>query len=207
MESVCPHLLPLLSQVPLKLESTHLDLLDLHFELMLKWNQKISLTSITSPKEAALLHYFESLFAASLIPEGISSLADLGSGAGLPGIPIAIALSHIQVTLVDSDSRKAAFLGECRRKLQLTNLSIINSRLQELTTPFQAYSCRALEQFTRILPDLSQATTSSSLVMLFVSLQDGNKLLSSQYFQGYTGSIHPVPFSRDRSIVILRRST
>lgn len=207
METLLSHLIPMLPQLPLELESTHLDLLQSHFELMLKWNRKLSLTSITSPREAALLHYFEPLFAASLIPEKTISLADLGSGAGLPGIPIAVALPWLQVTLVDSDSRKAAFLGECRRRLQLRNLSVINSRLQNLTTPFEAYSCRALEQFTRLLPELSQATASGSLILLFLSLQDANNVLSNGYFQGYTDSIHPVPFSRNRVILTLRRFT
>lgn len=207
MDELRSHLMPLLPQLPLKLENRHLDLLQLHFELMLKWNRKISLTSITSPKDAALLHYFESLFAASLISEDVASLADLGSGAGLPGIPIAIALPWLQVTLVDSDARKAAFLGECRRRLQLSNLSVINCRLQNLTTPFTAYSCRALERFTQLLPELSQATASGSLLLLFLSRQDAHNTLSSNHFADYTGSIHPIPFSFDRSVLVFRRFT
>ncbi|KAF0249458.1 MAG: 16S rRNA (guanine527-N7)-methyltransferase, partial [bacterium] len=123
-----------------------------HFSLLLKWNQKISLTTITNPQIAATQLYFESLFATKFISNKIKSAADVGTGAGFPGLALALALPKLLITLVESDSRKAAFLGEARRSLNLTNIQIANERFEKLSTNFDLVTVRALEKLeTQIL--------------------------------------------------------
>jgi 16S rRNA (guanine(527)-N(7))-methyltransferase RsmG len=88
------------------------DALWAHYELMCRWNPRINLTSVIELEKAAVRHYAESLFLASLVPAGTVRVADIGSGAGFPGFPVAVALPKAEVFLIESDQRKAAFLRE-----------------------------------------------------------------------------------------------
>ena len=83
-----------------------------HYELMCRWNEHINLTSVIELEKAAVRHYAESVFLASLVPSSARRVADIGSGAGFPGFPIAVALPRTEVFLIESDQRKAAFLRE-----------------------------------------------------------------------------------------------
>lgn len=83
-----------------------------HYELLRRWNARLNLTSVIELEKAAVRHYAESLFLASLVPAATFSVADIGSGAGFPGFPIAAALPKAKVFLIESDQRKAAFLRE-----------------------------------------------------------------------------------------------
>jgi 16S rRNA (guanine527-N7)-methyltransferase len=87
---------------------------------LLKWNQKVNLTAITAPEEVADKHLLDSL---SVLPEvgGARSLLDLGAGAGLPGIPLALALPELQVTLVDAVAKKVGFLKHVAATLGLAD--------------------------------------------------------------------------------------
>lgn len=105
--------------------------LEAHYELLLKWNRALSLTSITKPAEIVERHYCESVFAAVHLPAGSWSVADIGSGPGFPGIPIAIMRPELQVTLVESHQRKAVFLRESARGLK--NIRVLAVRAETLS--------------------------------------------------------------------------
>ncbi len=95
-----------------------LDRLSVFLDLILKWNTRTNLTAIRDPREIVRRHFGESLFAAAHLP-ACSTLLDLGSGAGFPGVPIALARPAIQIVLAESQNKKAAFLMETRRVLDL----------------------------------------------------------------------------------------
>jgi 16S rRNA (guanine(527)-N(7))-methyltransferase RsmG len=82
-----------------------------HYRLLVRWNRRLNLTTVIEVEEAVERHYAESLFLAARV-EGASAV-DVGSGAGFPGFPLAVAQPGMQVTLVEADQRKAAFLREC----------------------------------------------------------------------------------------------
>jgi 16S rRNA (guanine527-N7)-methyltransferase len=105
-----------------------------HYEILLRWNAKINLTSISPGEEMVIRHYCESLFfgAHLLGVPGTISVADLGSGAGFPGIPIAILQPTWRITLLESNQRKAVFLRESARGL--SNVSIQARRAESITT-------------------------------------------------------------------------
>ncbi|MGB9145730.1 MAG: 16S rRNA (guanine(527)-N(7))-methyltransferase RsmG, partial [Acidobacteriaceae bacterium] len=84
--------------------------LDAYLALLLRWNARMNLTAVRDPESILRRHFAESLFAAEHIPPGVATLLDFGSGAGFPGIPIAIARPEIAVTLAESQNKKAAFL-------------------------------------------------------------------------------------------------
>jgi 16S rRNA (guanine527-N7)-methyltransferase len=94
-----------------------LTLLEEHYRLLARWNQKINLTRITSLQDAVRYHYCESLYLAVRLPKGPLRIVDIGSGGGFPGIPVAIYRSECYVDLVESHQRKAVFLREATRGL------------------------------------------------------------------------------------------
>ena len=94
------------------------DRLAAYGNLLLHWNARLSLTAIRNPAELIERHLMEGVFAAAHHPEAATAL-DFGSGTGIPGIPIALCRSSIHVTLAESQRKKAAFLQEALRTLQL----------------------------------------------------------------------------------------
>jgi len=113
-----------------------------HYELLLKWNRTVNLTRITELKEAVDRHYAECFYLGVASPVRFGSIADIGSGAGFPGIPIAALWPDCSVTLVESDTRKAAFLRECRDLLP--NLRVECVRAEHLSGDFGAVVGRAV---------------------------------------------------------------
>ena len=97
------------------LSDEQVERLEGHYRLMVSWNKRLNLTTVTQLPEAAVRHYCESLFLAAHLPAGIGTVMDVGSGPGFPGIPCAVLLPEVQVTLVESHQRKAVFLKEATR--------------------------------------------------------------------------------------------
>jgi len=124
------------------LSDPQLGLLERHYELLLRWNQKMNLTRLVSLDEVVELHYCESLYVARYLPEGCSRIADIGSGAGFPGIPMAIYCPHISVDLVESDQRKAVFLREAARELM--NVRVIAKRADVVRNSYDCAVARAV---------------------------------------------------------------
>src|SRR5436190_19106424 len=124
------------------LSPEQLDQLESHYELLLRWNAKLNLTRIDSVEEAARLHYCESLFLGRNLPAGPLWIVDIGSGAGFPGIPIAILRPDCSVTLVESHKRKGVFLSEAVRNL--TNVKVITDRAENLKDKFDWLVSRAV---------------------------------------------------------------
>ena len=97
--------------------------LQAHYTLMMQWNARIHLTAITNPEEVITRHYGESLAIAAAIPPGAWQIVDAGSGAGFPGVPIAVVRPECTVTMLDIDIRKGVFIKE-------TTLGIPNARVK-----------------------------------------------------------------------------
>ena len=120
--------------------------------LLVRWNATYNLTAIRGPREMIAKHLLDSL---ALHPylDGVGSLADLGTGAGLPGIPLAIAKPGLQVSLVESNGKKVRFMREAIRKLGLTNAEAVESRIEAFDAPgrFDAITARALATLPLIL--------------------------------------------------------
>jgi 16S rRNA (guanine527-N7)-methyltransferase len=125
-----------------RLTADQLDQLQQHYELMLRWNQTINLTRIVDEEEAVDRHYAESLFLGSNLPAGPLRIADVGSGAGFPGIPIAILRPGCSVMLIESHQRKAVFLKEASR--ELGNIRVTSSRGEDVQETFDLVVSRAV---------------------------------------------------------------
>ncbi len=99
-----------------------------YIKLMIKWNRAYNLTSVREPTEIMIRHIFDSL-AAGFHLQG-DNIIDVGSGAGLPGIPLALTYPEKQFTLIDSNGKKIRFLFHLQQALKLPNVTIINSRVE-----------------------------------------------------------------------------
>ncbi|MCJ0826408.1 16S rRNA (guanine(527)-N(7))-methyltransferase RsmG [Luteimonas sp. 50] len=124
--------------------------------LLLRWNRAYNLTAIRDPREMVGKHLLDSLAmhaSVDAIAAAGGSLADLGTGAGLPGIPLAIVKPGLQVTLVEANGKKARFLREVVRTLPLANARVVESRIEALDAPaaFDAITARALATLPLIL--------------------------------------------------------
>lgn len=116
--------------------------LEAHYELLLRWNRTLNLTTITSVEEAVERHYCESLFLGAHLPAGNLRVVDIGSGAGFPGFPVAILRPDCTVALVESHQRKAVFLREVSRKIG--NVRVIAKRAEEVDQEFDHLISRAV---------------------------------------------------------------
>jgi 16S rRNA (guanine(527)-N(7))-methyltransferase RsmG len=112
------------------LTDKQLDQLEAHYNLLVKWNARLNLTRIDSAEEAVRLHYCESLFVGTRLPPGPVRIIDVGSGAGFPGIPIAVLRPECAVTLLESHQRKGVFLREASRNLK--NVSVVTDRAENV---------------------------------------------------------------------------
>ncbi len=123
-----------------------------YLALMLRWNATYNLTAIRDPREMVTKHLLDSLAMAPALAD-VPTLADLGTGPGLPGIPLAIASPGLRVTLVESNGKKARFMREALRKLGLGNAEVAESRIEALDRPgqFAAITARALATLPQIL--------------------------------------------------------
>lgn len=131
---------------------------DTYLKLILRWNARMNLTAVRDAEGILHRHFVESIACAQFLPVGIRSLLDFGSGAGLPGIPIALYRSEIEVTLAESHSRKAAFLQEAVRVLEL-NSRVWPKRAEELRRSFDCVVLRAVDDMERAVASAAVLVT------------------------------------------------
>lgn len=136
----------------LSLDTALADPLLAYLSLLDRWNRTYNLTAIRDPGEMVAKHLLDSLAMHPYVRD-IATLADLGTGPGLPGIPLAIAIPSLQVTLVESNGKKARFLREAVRSLRLGNARVAESRAEALDEPdaYDAITARALATLPDIL--------------------------------------------------------
>ena len=123
-----------------------------YLALLARWNATYNLTAIREPREMLSKHLLDSLAMQPFV-RGLATLADLGTGPGLPGIPLAIATPGLRVTLVESNGKKARFLREAVRQLKLANVQVAESRIEAFQpgVTFDAITARALATLPLIL--------------------------------------------------------
>ena len=153
-----------------------------YIDLLLRWNAHLNLTAIRDPEQIVTRHFGESFYAArQLFPSRFSpsslpcravkafELADLGSGAGFPGLAIKLWVSQISLTLIESNHKKAAFLREVTRALTLTNVHVLTVRAEHLCEiSFDLVTVRAVERFAGVLPIASKLLAPAGRLALLI---------------------------------------
>ncbi len=134
----------------LSLSSEEIDLFERYAAELIKWNSKVNLTAITKDKEIAIKHFIDSLSLAPYITAG-DRLLDIGSGAGLPIIPLKIIRPEISMVSVDAVAKKIHFQRHVIRILNLKNIEAIHARIEELHKPHRnSFSVITSRAFTRL---------------------------------------------------------
>ena len=107
--------------------------------LLIKWNKAYNLTAVRNPDEMVSRHLLDSLSVVDCVQKYGDHWLDVGSGGGMPGVPLAILFPERQFTLLDSNGKKTRFLTQVKLELKLDNLQVIHSRV-EAYTPEQAFT-------------------------------------------------------------------
>lgn len=128
-----------------------------YLALLDKWNRAFNLSAIRDPQEMVTRHLLDSLAILPWLPEG--RLLDVGTGAGLPGLPLALAWPELEVVLLDSNGKKTRFLRQVRQELGIANVEVVDARVEAYVppTPFDAITSRAfasLSQFVTLTRSL-----------------------------------------------------
>ena len=145
-----------------------LEKLNQYYELLIEWNEKINLTAITSKKEVYLKHFYDSLTLNKIIDlSKVTSLADVGTGAGFPGLVLKIFFPEIHITLIDSLNKRIEFLKIVIEKLNLDNIEVINKRVEEIKTreKYEVVTARAVANL-HILLELLTPISSKYIVLM-----------------------------------------
>jgi 16S rRNA (guanine527-N7)-methyltransferase len=127
------------------LESALAEQFGAYAALLMRWNARINLTAVRDEEGILRRHFVESIACVRALPPGIASLLDFGSGAGFPGVPIALCRPEIAVTLAESQGKKAAFLNEATRVLGL-KVTVHGGRAEVLGEKFGCVTLRAVDR-------------------------------------------------------------
>lgn len=144
-------------EIGIDLPGDRLALLEAYRETLLLWNSKMNLVSLQSDLDLPVRHFIDSLTLLPHLPPGPGSLLDIGSGAGFPAIPIRIFRNDLHVTLLEASRKKCSFLKELSRRLGLQDVTVLNSRLEELLKQPQRRAYDVItSRATLKLPELVQ---------------------------------------------------
>jgi 16S rRNA (guanine527-N7)-methyltransferase len=146
-----------------------------YIRILLQWNDKINLTAIRDPREILYRHFCESMFATLAVPVENGRLADVGTGGGFPGLPMKILRPDLHVFLIESNIKKATFLAEVSRDLELTDVRVLVNRFEDVAEDVAPldYACsRALGEFEPFLSWAGSDAVSASTVILWIGGRD-----------------------------------
>ena len=147
------HLARIVEELGLSLSGEQFALLEGHYATLQRWNRKINLTAIRDPAEIAERHFGESLFLARELGASPASLLDVGSGAGFPGMPVAVCHPTCEVSLLEPVGKKFAFLKEISRSIP--NVSVLQGRLRDVEGTFEWATIRGVA----VIPILAELVT------------------------------------------------
>ncbi|MGH9563053.1 MAG: 16S rRNA (guanine(527)-N(7))-methyltransferase RsmG [Terracidiphilus sp.] len=171
-----------LSQYGVHASRTQCEQVRSYISLLLKWNRSISLTSVTEEMEILRFHFGESVFALSAVKGVNGRLADVGTGAGFPGLPLRIFGKEIDLLLIESNAKKCAFLAEVVRQLRLDSVRVVKARFEdetdELRGKLHVVVARALGGYDDLLSWSKTVLKSAGRIVIWIGEGDAPKIAS-----------------------------
>lgn len=145
-----------LAKLNIEIDENKLNKLEIYYNLLIEWNEKINLTSITEKKDVYLKHFYDCLTVVKVIDlKEIKTLCDIGTGAGFPGVVLKIFFPNLKLVLVDSLNKRIEFLKVVCRKLGLENVEFVHSRIEDYAKNnkelFDVVTSRAVAQMPILL--------------------------------------------------------
>ena len=181
--------------------------LQTYLDLLLRWNARTNLTAVRDPGQIVTRHFGESLFAARLLRDAgllTSSLADFGSGAGFPGVPIKLFAPEIQLTLLESQNKKATFLREVIRALNLPGAEVFCGRAESWNRTANVVTLRAVEKFESALPIAASLVSDTGILCLLIGTGQVPAIRQVLSSARRVGEPEPVPSSEGRVVILAR---
>jgi 16S rRNA (guanine527-N7)-methyltransferase len=194
-----------LQRMDLKLSDQMIDQLMTYLNLVEKWNRVYNLTAIRERDEMIKLHFLDSLSILNHVH--VKNILDVGSGAGFPGIVLAITKPELKVTVMDSVNKKTTFMQQVKSELSLTNLEVVHARIENYqpTILFEAVTSRAFSNLKNMM-SLTQHTLQKEGVWLAMKSKDIKLELEAFEKNQYTLIPLQVPFiNAERYLVILKK--
>jgi 16S rRNA (guanine527-N7)-methyltransferase len=177
-----------------------------YLTLLQKWNAKTNLTAIRDEEGILSRHFLESILAARALPSGIATLLDFGSGAGLPGLPIALLRPEITVTLAESQNKKAAFLREAVRILELP-ANVHSARAETLPDKFDCVTMRAVDNMSAALPAAIRLLAPNGLLAILTTTASLPEIESiPEYRNLQSAHSEPLPRGTNRILLTARKA-
>jgi 16S rRNA (guanine527-N7)-methyltransferase len=177
-----------------------------YYSLLIRWNTRINLTAIHTEEGILSRHFVESIACGHALPGGIASLLDYGSGAGFPGIPIALCRPEMAVTLAESHGRKAAFLQEAVRVLGVS-AKVHSGRAETLGERFDCVVLRAVDRMPQAVQAASKLVAPKGWLALMTT---GTELAGLQTAAGGAefswNRVVQLPGSEDRLVALGERA-
>jgi 16S rRNA (guanine527-N7)-methyltransferase len=134
MDAIQLHFANLLKEREIELSDVQSAQFDIYFRELIEWNEKINLTAITERDQVYMKHFYDSLSLAFFVDlQKVGSLADIGSGAGFPSLPLKIIFPHLKVTIVDSLNKRILFLNQLVEKLALEHVECLHGRAEDIS--------------------------------------------------------------------------
>jgi len=159
----------------LSLNDDQVQQIQIYTRLLLTWNDKVNLTAIRDPLEILYRHFCESMYGSTALPVEKCRLADVGSGAGFPGLPLKLIRPDLEIFLIESNVKKATFIAEVIRELGLTDARVLVNRFEELgeeVAPLDYVCSRALGDFASFLAWAGSPQVSTRNVLLWIGRRD-----------------------------------
>jgi 16S rRNA (guanine527-N7)-methyltransferase len=191
------------SQSP-PLDPTQAEKFTAYLTLLQKWNTRTNLTAIRDEESILSRHFVESIFCARVLPSEVKTLLDYGSGAGFPGIPISIIKKDLGVILAESQNKKAAFLREAIRTLDLA-AKVHSARAETLQQKFDCVTLRAVDNMPQALHTAINLLAPAGYLALLTTTPEFAKAKSSVELLQWHPPI-PLPNSTERILVLGRNS-
>jgi 16S rRNA (guanine527-N7)-methyltransferase len=179
-----------------------------YMKILLAWNDKVNLTAIRDPLEILYRHFCESMFAGNSVPIEHGRLADAGTGAGFPGLPLKILHPGLQVFLIESNIKKATFLAEVIRELEFKDTQVLVRRYEELgeeIAPLDFVCARALGEHAKFLDWAHSDRLAAKEVILWIGANDLPGLQKIQTWDWHEPI--PVPNSLRRLLLVGTKKT
>jgi 16S rRNA (guanine527-N7)-methyltransferase len=178
-----------------------------YISVLLRWNEKIALTAITDPLQIVRLHFGESMFGASAVPIKEGRLADVGTGAGFPGLPLKLLIPSLDLVLIESNAKKASFLSECIRELNIAGAEVYRGRFEDVEpaeTPFDFVTARALGGYSDLVAWSQRRLTLVGSLVLWLGERDAMEMRKSSNLDWRA----PVPIpGSDRRVLLIGNQT
>ena len=194
-------------RMDLALSDQVIDQLMTYLDLVEKWNRVYNLTAIREREEMIKLHFLDSLSILKHVQ--VKNILDVGSGAGFPGIVLAITKPELKVTVMDSVNKKTTFMQQVKSELSLMNVDVVNSRVEDYqpTTLFEAVTSRAFSNLKNMM-SLTQHTLQKEGVWLAMKSKDVKQEVEAFEKNQYTLIPLEVPFiNAERYLVISKKDS